>query len=100
MEPVAFEVDVLGYAVVERVIAQIVAVQLAGQIRVPDVVDLRDTREDVAARRVRLPAGGRRCCGRLRAKIVSNFRFPSNGSRDEFDDVIRCCFYAKVNLCV
>lgn len=68
MEPVAFEVDVLGYAVVERVIAQIVAVQLAGQIRVPDVVDLRDTREDVAARRVRLPAGGRRCCGRLRAK--------------------------------
>lgn len=64
MEAVAFEVDVLRYAVVERVIAEIVAVQLAGQIRVPDVVDLRDACEDVAAGRVRLPGshrGGRLC---------------------------------------
>lgn len=63
VEPVAFEVDVLRYAVVERVIAEVVAVQLAGQIRVPDVVDLRDTCEDVAAGRVRLPGSHHGCGG-------------------------------------
>ena len=103
VEAVAFEVDVLGYAVVERVIAQVVAVQLAGQIRVPDVVDLRDTCEDVAAGRVRLPASRHGCGGgRLEENWIEgnkgseriesiSFRFRVRVGRDELasleDDV-------------
>lgn len=63
MQAVAFEVDVLWYAVVKRIIAEIVAVEFTGQIRVPDVVDLRDSGEDVARRPVRFSAHR---CSRLR----------------------------------
>lgn len=69
MQPVAFEVDVLGYAVVERVVAEVVAVQLPRKIRVPDVIDLRYPGEHVAGRRVRL--GGRRRRGRGRLEQIN-----------------------------
>lgn len=69
VQPVAFEVDVLGYAVVERVVAEVVAVQLPRKIRVPDVIDLWYPGEHVAGRRVRL--GGRRRRGRARLEQIN-----------------------------
>lgn len=60
VQAVTLEVDILGYAVVERVVAEVVAVQLARQIRVPYVVDLRDPGQSVAGGRVAL--GGRHRC--------------------------------------
>ena len=69
VKTVAFEVDVLWYAVVERIIAEIVAVQLARQIRVPDVIDLRDSREDVSGRRVRLGGHCRGCLDKVTNSI-------------------------------
>lgn len=68
VKTIAFKVDVLRYAVVKRIIAEIVAVQFTRQIWVPDVIDLRDSCEDVSSRRVRF-AGHR--CDRLK-KITNS----------------------------
>lgn len=60
VQAVALKVDILGDAVVERIVAKIVAVQLARQIRVPYVIDLRNPRQSVAGGRVGLARRRRR----------------------------------------
>lgn len=60
VQAVAFEVDVFGYAIIERIITEIVTVQLARQIRVPYVIDLRYPRQCVPGRSIGLSRRDRR----------------------------------------
>jgi len=52
VQAVALEVNILGYAVVEWIIAEIIAVQFARQIRVPYIINLRNSCQSVPGRSV------------------------------------------------
>lgn len=45
VQPVTFEVDLMGHRVQERIFRQVVPVELSGQVRVVHVVDLRYARQ-------------------------------------------------------
>lgn len=80
VEPVALEVDFVAgrNAVVERIIAEVVAVQLARQVRVPDVVDLGNPREHPGGRRVDVARDSRRLDSRNRNTIDKPTKSLSN----------------------
>lgn len=47
VEPITFEIDVFGHTAVERIVAQVVAVQFSRQVWIPYVIDLRYSRQRV-----------------------------------------------------
>ena len=50
VKSVALEIDLFGNGVVERIVGQVVSVELAGQIRIVHVIDLRNSSQVLLGR--------------------------------------------------